>query len=152
MNIAADGTATSDPFTPTQAGKYWWLATFNGDTNNKVVSSTCGQEQSAADKVSPSIVTTATATATLPAATVSDTATLTRRDRHGGRHDRVQPVRPVTDGGLHRHTGVHRSAHHRQRAGNLRSGQHHSEYSRHLLVDGHLQRRRRQPGRVARMR
>ena len=77
MNIAADGTATSDPFTPTQAGRYWWLATFNGDANNKVVSSTCGQGQSAADKVSPSIVTTATATATLPAATVSDTATLT---------------------------------------------------------------------------
>src|SRR5438445_4851300 len=28
------GTATSDPFTPSQAGTYRWKASYSGDTNN----------------------------------------------------------------------------------------------------------------------
>jgi hypothetical protein len=35
-------TATSDPFTPTVAGVYRWIATYDGDTNNQPAGGTCG--------------------------------------------------------------------------------------------------------------
>ena len=68
VNIAADGTASSDPFTPTQAGTYWWVAMFNGDANNQAMSSTCGQEQSVVAPAVPTIVTTTALTRGLPTA------------------------------------------------------------------------------------
>ena len=76
VDIAPDGTATSDEFTPTQAGTYWWVATFNGDPHNPAVASNCGEEQSVVDKASPGILTEATPSASLPGAAVSDSAAL----------------------------------------------------------------------------
>jgi hypothetical protein len=34
-----NGTATSASFTPTALGTYYWVVTFNGDTNNPIESS-----------------------------------------------------------------------------------------------------------------
>jgi hypothetical protein len=39
------GTATSASFTPSQAGTYYWTASYNGDTNNNPAATTCGDEQ-----------------------------------------------------------------------------------------------------------
>src|SRR5439155_20534030 len=35
------GTATSDPFTPSQAGTYRWRASYSGDTNNAATATAC---------------------------------------------------------------------------------------------------------------
>ena len=37
------GTATSDPYTPTETGTYRWVATFNGDANNAVIAGNCNE-------------------------------------------------------------------------------------------------------------
>ena len=42
--IGADGTATSAPFTATQAGNYHWIASYSGDANNAAVAGACGDE------------------------------------------------------------------------------------------------------------
>ncbi len=76
VDILPDGTATSATFTPTQAGSFWWVAKFNGDPHNPAVSSACGDEHSVVGPASPSLVTAATPTASLPGAAVSDTAVL----------------------------------------------------------------------------
>ena len=31
-------------FTPTKAGAYFWIATYNGDANNDAVSGVCGDQ------------------------------------------------------------------------------------------------------------
>src|SRR5438034_234184 len=38
---AYTGTATSDPFTPSQAGTYRWKASYSGDTNNAAIATAC---------------------------------------------------------------------------------------------------------------
>ena len=40
-SLADDGTATSEPFTPTVAGTYAWQATYSGDSGNLAASGTC---------------------------------------------------------------------------------------------------------------
>ena len=58
--IAVGGTppsATSISFMTTAAGTYQWVATYNGDTNNTVVSSTCGAEPVTVGKAAPTILT-----------------------------------------------------------------------------------------------
>ena len=64
----------------TAAGKYYWVASYNGDGENSAVSGVCGDanETSTVEKASPAITTTAGSTGTLPGAvTVSDVAHLT---------------------------------------------------------------------------
>ena len=39
---APSWSASSDPFTPTQAGIYRWIAAYSGDANNSAVSGACG--------------------------------------------------------------------------------------------------------------
>ena len=110
--IAADGTATSDPFTPTLAGTYWWVAAYSGDANNLAVSSGCGDEQSLVQPVTPTITTTPAPRRRCPPAPLLTkppcrascppaTARRHRRYRH------LQPVRPVADGVVHRRSRVH---------------------------------------------
>ncbi len=72
---------TSAPFTPTAAGTYRWVATYNGDTNNASVAGTCGDptETRVVAKASPTITTTASANQKLGAGTLSDTATVAGR-------------------------------------------------------------------------
>jgi hypothetical protein len=47
----------SDPFTPTAAGTYEWIAVYSGDAKNLPASSTCGNEPLIVDKSSPGITT-----------------------------------------------------------------------------------------------
>ena len=52
------GTATSSGFTTTATGTDYWVATFNGDTNNSAVSSGAADEPVSITGASPSITTT----------------------------------------------------------------------------------------------
>ena len=74
-----NGTASaeSEEFTPTKAGTYFWIATYNGDANNDAVSGVCGDqgETSVVDKASPTISTSAT-DGNLPGASIHDVATV----------------------------------------------------------------------------
>jgi hypothetical protein len=70
----------SGPVTVTAAGKYYWIASYNGDPNNEAAAGTCGDanETSSVDKASPAISTVAVATDNaLPGTSVKDTATVT---------------------------------------------------------------------------
>ena len=70
----------SGPVSVTQAGKYYWVASYNGDANNNAVTGACGDTNETSDitKASPAITTTAGSSGTLPGAvTVSDVAHLT---------------------------------------------------------------------------
>src|SRR5271163_1580454 len=40
-DVSGDGSYTSPPLTPTQAGTYHWVATYDGDANNNAVSGIC---------------------------------------------------------------------------------------------------------------
>ncbi len=153
VHIAADGTASSDPFTPTQAGTYWWVAMFNGDANNKAVSSTCGQEQSVVARAVPKIVTTTGLTRGLPTAAVSDRAILSDVTATAGGtivftlhgpsptaacsgSDLVFTSAPIPVNGPGTYGPVTAPV----------------TRPRHLLVGRELQRRRQQPGRVVDLR
>ncbi len=69
---------TSANYTPTAAGSYYWIASYSGDANNVTVAGHCGDagETSTVTKTAPRITTLADASATLPAGTLSDTASL----------------------------------------------------------------------------
>jgi uncharacterized repeat protein (TIGR01451 family) len=80
--VSAGGAAsvTSASFTPTKSGNYWWIASYHsGDANNTDVAGTCGDtgEKSVVSPATPTIATSATESATLPAGALTDTATLT---------------------------------------------------------------------------
>jgi uncharacterized protein YjbI with pentapeptide repeats len=42
--VSGDGTYTSPSFTPTQAGTYYWAASYSGDVNNNPAAIKCGDE------------------------------------------------------------------------------------------------------------
>src|SRR5205809_544219 len=71
------GTATSDPFTPSQAGTYRWKASYSGDTNNAAIATACNDpgETSVVNPATPTLTTYATP---FPSGqgTISDTANL----------------------------------------------------------------------------
>jgi uncharacterized repeat protein (TIGR01451 family) len=72
--------ATSATFTPVNAGTYYWIATFNGDANNKTVAGKCQDEGETVvvDKAQPSISTQVSDDSiALPSGSVFDTATVT---------------------------------------------------------------------------
>ncbi len=115
----SSGVATySQDWTPSAAGKYYWIASYIGDSNNKGFSTTCGDDNETVtiSPVSPSITTVAsptTGTVGLDIPSVSDQATATGgyglngqsvsftlygpnsvHDRHHGyRHRQVQQQR-----------------------------------------------------------
>ena len=62
------GSATSDTFTPTGAGTFFWVASYSGDANNGSVAGACGAEgeTSTVTRSAPDI-STAASSATLPA-------------------------------------------------------------------------------------
>jgi LPXTG-motif cell wall-anchored protein len=77
--VGGAATATSPDYTGiTQAGTYWFIASYSGDGNNNAVSGDCGDdnEDVTIKKAAPQISTTAT-NGTLPPGTISDTANLT---------------------------------------------------------------------------
>lgn len=81
-NVSVNGNASYDSgsYVPVAAGTYYWLATYNGDANNNVLSTSCGDPNETvtvgAAPPTPTPTATATATAT-PTATATATATAT---------------------------------------------------------------------------
>ncbi|HEV2032842.1 MAG TPA: hypothetical protein VGU71_01370, partial [Candidatus Dormibacteraeota bacterium] len=75
--VSGISTYTSDGFIPLAAGAYSWIAAYNGDANNNAATSACidPAETSTVSKASPTITSTATASANT-GGTISDTATL----------------------------------------------------------------------------
>src|SRR5205809_164820 len=71
------GTATSDPFTPGQAGTYRWRASYSVDTNNSATATACNDLRHSfpARRASDLLTTPATPTAPVTGS-ISDTATL----------------------------------------------------------------------------
>src|SRR5207247_1636505 len=71
------GSATSNPFTPSQAGTYRWKASYSGDTNNAGTATACNDpgETSVVNQATPILTTVATPTAPVGGA-ISDTANL----------------------------------------------------------------------------
>lgn len=72
----SSGSAASPVFTPTQAGTYNWIATYNGDANNAPVASACGAEAVLISPTTPGIQTTASPTTATVGAPIHDTATV----------------------------------------------------------------------------
>ena len=71
-------TVTSSAYTATAAGTYRWVASYGGDAKNKTVAGQCNDahESAVVTPANPKIVTDAQDTASLPQATITDTATL----------------------------------------------------------------------------
>jgi hypothetical protein len=78
VTVSGDGGHSSASFTPSEAGTYWWAASYSGDTNNNPITSGCDQEQVSIAKASPAITTApaASGAGTVGSTTVTDTATL----------------------------------------------------------------------------
>src|SRR2546427_6747103 len=74
------GTATSDPFSPSQAGTYRWKASYSGDTNNAATATACNHpgETSVVNQATLTLTTLATPAAVL-GGPISDTALLSGR-------------------------------------------------------------------------
>src|SRR2546428_6981258 len=68
-----------------QAGGFRWIASYSGDPNNNAVSTSCGDagETSTVNKATPTLTTSATATATA-GQTIQDMATLAGGVNPGG--------------------------------------------------------------------
>src|SRR5437016_14151822 len=81
------GTATSDPFTPSQAGTYRWRASYSGDTNNAAIATACNDpgETSVVNRATPALTTVATATA------------LSSEERRGGKAGRARGLTTLGD-------------------------------------------------------
>src|SRR5438270_192150 len=62
--------------TPSQAGTYCWVATYNGDVNNKAASSGCADEPIVVGQATPSIATTQQPASDVVGATFKDRAAL----------------------------------------------------------------------------
>src|SRR5204862_2942214 len=61
---------------PTQAGTYYWVASYSGDGNNKAIASGCADEPVVIGPASPAIKTTQEPASAVVGATVKDKATL----------------------------------------------------------------------------
>src|SRR5439155_450562 len=71
------GTATSDPFTPSQAGTYRWRASYSGDTNNAATATACNDLGETSLVTQHSFPNDALPISTAPVGgSISDTATL----------------------------------------------------------------------------
>src|SRR2546426_127985 len=82
--VTGNGTYPSSAVTVTRAGRYRWIAGYSWDPNNNAVSTSCGDagETSTVNKATPTLTTSATATATA-GQTIQDMATLAGGVRPG---------------------------------------------------------------------
>ncbi len=78
-----NGNYNSGSFTPSQAGTYFWIASYSGDSNNNPFTASCGDngETLTVQPAGPSITTTVSPSSITSAGSASDTATLS-----GGSH------------------------------------------------------------------
>jgi hypothetical protein len=58
--LAADGSATSEPFTPKSGGVYRWRAFYSGDANNNAVAGACNDANESTLVIGPPTVTVET--------------------------------------------------------------------------------------------
>ena len=96
--------ATSAGYTATATGTDYWVATYNGDSNNAAVTSGTALEPVTITPATPAIN-----TSQQPAS--ATVGTLDRRPGHGERRvqpDRHRHVQPVQQLDRHRHAAVHR--------------------------------------------
>jgi hypothetical protein len=86
--VNGPGDYTSNNFTPTAAGTYYWTASYTGDanTNTKGISSSCGDanESSVVGKNSPSITTTLSDDTIAVGDSIHDSATLSGASANAG--------------------------------------------------------------------
>src|SRR5215471_12931848 len=76
VTVTGNGSYTAPAgVAPSQAGTYWWTASYGGDPNNNPASSGCGAESVTISKASPAIATSPSPGGTVGTA-VTDTATL----------------------------------------------------------------------------
>ena len=84
VTISGDGSYTTPTgATPSQAGTYWWIASYSGDANDNPAATNCGDEQVAIGKATPAISTSPSADGPV-GTTVIDTATLSGGSSPGG--------------------------------------------------------------------
>ena len=135
------GTATSTGYTATATGTDYWVATYNGDSNNSPVTSGTAAEPVTITPASPAITPASSRPRATVGTSIADKATVS-----GG----YNPTGTVTftlynnsDG--HRHAAVHRHRDAGRRHGHL-DGLHRHGHG-HRLLGRHLQRRQQQqPG------
>ncbi|MFN2560230.1 MAG: hypothetical protein ABR571_02885, partial [Jatrophihabitans sp.] len=70
-------TATSDAFTPTTAGSYFWTAAYSGDANNLAFTAPCGAANETSVLAKRTTGVTTVATSATVGGSISDTATVT---------------------------------------------------------------------------
>ena len=75
---SGNGQYTSPTITPTQAGTYWWIANYGGDSNNAATTNGCGAsgESSIINPVTPTITSTATPSTATVGGSVADQSLL----------------------------------------------------------------------------
>jgi flagellar basal body-associated protein FliL len=78
------GVATSTGYTATATGTYYWVATYNGDTNNKSVTSGAALEPVTISQASPTINTTQQPASAIVGASIADKATVSGGDSPTG--------------------------------------------------------------------
>ncbi len=142
--VNGNGNYTSDPYTTTQAGTVYWIASYSGDANNAADSGACGDanESSVVDKEDPQIVTDAQDSVVV-GGTLTDTATLSGGFNPTGTitfnaylDDECTAPAAFTD------------SRDRQRQRELHLGPVHDDAGGHGLLDRVLLRRRQQRGRL----
>ena len=81
--------SSSDSFTPTVVGTYYWIASYGGDGNNNAVSTKCGDsgEILTVSKASPTIATFVSPASITIGGSATDTATLTGNNNPTGTVD-----------------------------------------------------------------
>ena len=85
MNVNGNGAYTTPTgFTPSQAGSYWWTASYSGDTNNTPTFLGCGAESVTISKASPAISTLPSPGGPVGTTRVTDTASLAGGSSPGG--------------------------------------------------------------------
>jgi hypothetical protein len=74
--VTANGNYTSPAIMPTEAGTYWWTASYGGDGNNQSAADPCGSsgESSTVTPVTPTITTSATPSSVATGGSVADQA------------------------------------------------------------------------------
>ena len=80
----SSGTATSAGFTTTATGTDYWVATYNGDSNNASVSSGNASEPVSITQASPTIATAANPTSGTVGTSIADQATVSGGDNPTG--------------------------------------------------------------------
>ena len=78
------GVATSTGYTATATGTFYWVATYNGDTNNKSVTSGVALEPVTISQASPTINTTQQPASAIVGASIADKATVSGGDSPTG--------------------------------------------------------------------